>query len=198
MTATTRSKIAVDLDDVVLDFVGGGIVPAMFTEYAVRITDEQLEKVGFNLKPLLDPIIGYNWWTWLREHDWIWANFPAIEGAMGALRTLRRRGHYLVCVTSKPEWAEANVWKWLGKWRPPFHQVIITDKNDVKAEFTDAAILIDDKLENCEAFAATGRLAILFDRPHNRGYNKLPRGVQRAVGWKEVLAIIALEEDPEA
>ena len=194
MRPTQRLKIAVDLDDVVLDFVGG-LQAAMKKEYGVIITDDQI--TSFDLKPLLNPIIGYNWWTWLREHDWIWPNFGAVDGAMGGLRTLRRRGHYLVCVTSKPDWAEASVWKWLGKWRPPFHQVIIVDKNDVKAEFTDAAILIDDKPQNCIDFAATGRLAILFDRPHNLGYNQLPGGIQRAVGWKEVLEIIALEEDPE-
>ena len=136
-------RVAVDLDDVCVDFVGG-VVAAMRKEYGVKITDQQLEECGFNLHPLLDPIIGDDWWQWLKTHEWIWSHFDAVDGAMGALRTLRRNGHYLVCVTSKPDWAEAQVWRWLGKWRPPFQQVIITSKDDVKAEFTDADILIDD------------------------------------------------------
>lgn len=181
-------KIAVDLDDVVLDFVGG-LKSAIKKEYNYDLTDDQITE--FNLGPVLNPIVGENWWTWLREHDWIWPNFTAVDGAMGALRTLRREGHYLVCVTSKPKWAEASVWKWLGKWRPPFQQVIITSKEDVKADFTDADILIDDKIDNVVQWAKTGRRAILFTRPHNLSY-AVPEGANmiRAAGWSDVLNII--------
>lgn len=179
-------KIAVDLDDVVLDFVGG-VLDAIKKEYAVEIAEDQVE--SFDLHAILDPIIGYSWWKWMREHAWIWPNFTAVDGAMGALRTLRNKGHYLVCITSKPDWAEQNVWIWLGKWRPPFQQVIITSKDDVKADFSDADVLIDDKVENVEAWAATGRKAILFDRSHNIEYEE-PVGIDRAVGWGQVLSLI--------
>jgi len=179
------SHIGVDMDDVVVDFVGG-LVDAMKKEHGATITDKQLEEAGWDLAPLLNPIIGQNWWTWLRESEWLWANFPAVDGAIGGLRTLRRDGHYLELITSKPEWAEHNVWKWLGKWRPPFNQVTIVGPKDQKIDFTDADVLIDDKPENCKQFTDNQRVAILFERPHNRGAETQ---AFRAANWQEILAI---------
>jgi 5'(3')-deoxyribonucleotidase len=161
------THIAVDMDDVVVDFVGG-LIAAMYTEHGVIITVEQLEATGWDLHPLLDPIVGYSWWNWLREREWLWANFPAVPGAMGGLEQLHRQGHYLELITSKPKWARHNVWKWLGKWRPPFDQVtIVTDSKARKVDFTKADILIDDKPENIQGFLDDGRRGLLFARPHN-------------------------------
>jgi len=188
-------KIAVDLDDVVLDFVGG-LRAVLKKEYAVELSDDDLYQ--FDLHPILDPHLGISWWTWLRQRDWLWGTFPAVDGAIGALETLRREGHYLVCVTSKPRWAEYSTWEWLGKWRPPFQQVIIVGKDDVKADFTDALYLVDDKPLNCIEWARKGRQAILFDRPHNRRpgtvSNYAPGAIVRANGWAEVLVMLGVSE----
>jgi uncharacterized HAD superfamily protein len=175
-------RIAVDLDDVVLDFVGG-LREAVKKEYGVEIPEESIR--DFNLRPYLDPIIGRNWWSWMEERTWLWANFPAVDGAIGTLDRLRRDGHYLELLTSKPRWAEHNVYKWLGKWRPPFQQVTIVGKDDNKADFSDATILIDDKWENVEDFSNAGREALLFTRPHNEKHLWLPDRVQRVKGWAE-------------
>lgn len=174
--------IAVDLDDVVLDFVGG-LRAALKVEYGVDLDEEAT--TDWDLHPLLDPIIGRSWWSWMKERSWIWAHFPAIDGAIGTVDRLRRDGHYLELVTSKPAWAEHNVYRWLGKWRPPFQRVTIVSQEDVKADFTEADILVDDKFENVRDFANSGRLALLFDRPHNRGVIP-PAGVERVHGWREV------------
>lgn len=182
------THIAIDMDDVLVDFVGG-LVTAIGTEYDVQITREQLEQCGWNLHPLLDPIVGRSWWSWLRDREWLWAGFPAVPGAIGGIDTLRRQGHYLELVTSKPEWAEHNVWKWLGKWRPAFHSVTIVSPGQVKAHYTSAQLLIDDKPENCDEFIRDGRTAVLFDAPHNRHYNPRPLGLHRAVGWIDVIKI---------
>jgi uncharacterized HAD superfamily protein len=167
---------------VVLDFVGG-LRAALKKEYDVDLKEEDIS--DFDLKPILNPIIGRSWWAWMKERSWIWSHFPPVDGAIGTLDRLRRDGHYIELVTSKPEWAEHNVYRWLGKWRPPFQRVTITGPSDVKAAFTEADILIDDKYENVRDFAASGRTALLFDRPHNRGVVP-PAGVTRVHGWREV------------
>lgn len=159
--------IAVDLDDVVLDFCGGLRI-AMKKEYDVDLTDDAFYQ--FDLHPILDPIVGGSWWKWMRRRDWLWENFPAVDGAIGTLEALRSQGHYLECVTSKPRWAEYSVWRWLGKWRPPFQRVTIvdTDGKDEKWQVTDAHLLVDDKPGNVDAWELDGRRpAILFGRPHN-------------------------------
>lgn len=188
------AHIAVDLDDVVLDFCGG-LVTAMNKEFDAGLTLDSFEE--WDLKTLLDPVIGRSWWDWLRERDWLWANFDAIDGSLGGLEKLRRDGHYLECVTSKPQWAEASVWKWLGKWRPPFQAVTIVDtakEGSVrKVDVTEASILIDDKPSNIADFCNEARSGILFDRPHNLKMKPDTKAVwayQRAAGWTDVLNII--------
>lgn len=177
-----KLHIAVDLDDVVLDFMGG-VQRAVSTEYAVDLSDFE----QWDLHTVLDPVIGYSWWKWLRQRDWLWPNFSAIPGSIGGIDSLRRDGHYLECVTSKPEWAEAAVWKWLGKWRPAFHRVtIVSPDGPPKVQMTEADLLIDDKWSNVNEFVYAGRLGWLFDRGHNQGV-QLDRRVSRVKGWAQVV-----------
>lgn len=178
--------IAIDADDVVVDFIGG-LLAAVKKEHDVEIKKEDIKE--WNLHPVLDPVLGESFWKWLRRREWLWANFPAVDGAIGAIDSLRKDGHYLEMITSKPDWAEHNVWKFLGKWRPAFHRVTITKLEDKKADFTNADILIDDKPQNCIDFMESGRPAILFYSGHNR-FVEVPDGMLRAKGWGQVLSII--------
>lgn len=162
----TPIHIAIDMDDVLVDFVGG-LRTAMKTEYNIDIPEENV--TNWNLHPILDPVIGYSWWRWMKEREWIWATFPPVPGAIGSIERLRADGHYVELVTNKPRWAEHNVWKWLGKWRPAFNAVTIVDgQSQRKIDLTMADILVDDKPENCQQFLDAGRNAILFARPHNQ------------------------------
>lgn len=187
----TSLHIAVDMDDVLVDFVGG-LLAAIKTEYNVEIPEDDITQ--WDLHPVLDPIIGYSWWTWLKHREWLWANFPAIPGAIGSIDRLRNEGHYLELVTSKPRWAEHNVWKWLGKWRPALNRVTIvtTDQISKKSDFTQASVLIDDKAENCLDFLNNGRNAILFASKQNKGTDLNNDSACYANDWQEVL--LGIEE----
>lgn len=186
------THVAVDADDVIVDFIGG-LLAVVKKEYGVEIPREAITQ--WDLHPILDPVIGHSFWKLLKDREWLWAGFPAIDGAIGNLGKLREQGHYLELVTAKPEWAEYNMYKWLGKWRPPFHRVTIVKVKDGdtpadrKVDFTDAEIIIDDKPSNCQDFLDAGRKAILFTSHHNRGY----LGFQRANDWADVVKMIAAE-----
>jgi 5'(3')-deoxyribonucleotidase len=175
--------VAIDLDDVILDFCGG-VRQAVKTEFGVELKPADFDR--WHLSEILDPIIGRSWWSWMREREWLWANFPAIDGAIGGLEVLRRKGHYLEIVTSKPHWAEHNTWKWLGKWRPPVQRVTIVGPDDRKRDFTDAHLLIDDKPQNLSEFVPG--MVILFDRPHNRTEDRFAR----ASAWRDVVRMVEL------
>lgn len=187
---TDKLHLAIDLDDVVLDFTGG-LRTAVQTEYGVNV--DEFDK--WEIREVLDPILGRSWWKWMRERDWLWPNFPVIPGAIGGLTQLRSDGHRLEIVTSKPEWAEYAVWKWMGKWRPPVHAVTImnTGNGDRKVDATDADLLIDDRADSVVDFAEEGRVGILFDRPHNRADVKMPSGTYRATDWHKVVELVRLE-----
>jgi 5'(3')-deoxyribonucleotidase len=187
-------QVAIDLDDVTLDFCGG-LVEAVRTEFGVELTIQQFEE--WDLSKVLNPIIGRNWWDWLRDRDWLWSHFPAVDGAIGGIERLRRQGLYLELLTQKPEWAEYAVWRWMGKWRPKFHRVTIVPSGERKVDYTDAELLVDDKWENCVDFVENGRAAIVFTRPWNITYELLP-GMARARNWNEVVEGVLLEASVSA
>jgi len=189
--------VAVDLDDVTVDFVGGMDICHQ-KEFGVPIPmgdggtwgpdmvvfmskgSEEIRAAGFK-----------GTWDWLRQREWLWATFPAIDGAIGGISTLRARGLYVEAVTSKPDWAAHNVWKWLGKWRVPFHRVTIINAKggQRKVDFTDADLIIDDKLATCIEFVEAGRNAIWFDR-YDVPDAKAPNGVWIASDWREVMQCV--------
>ena len=182
----SKFHVALDMDDVVVDFTGG-LIKSVNIEHGTNLTMDDV--IEWDLHPLLDPILGRSFWAWLREREWLWAQFDAVLGAIGAIDRLRRDGHYIEFITSKPDWAEHNVFKWIGLWRPAVQRVTIVKINELKADYTDADLLVDDKLAHCQGFVDQGRTAIMFDAPHSRR-TKVPNTIHRAADWREVLGII--------
>lgn len=199
---------AIDLDDVCLDLVGG-VCGVIRKEYGVDLQPEAI--TDWNFDYWLEPILDQKWMKWMRRRDWLWSTFPAVPGAIGGIDTLRRRGVYLELVTSKPEWAENQVWKWLGLWRPAFNRVTIVGPYERKVDFTDADVLVDDKPQNVQEFLEEGRRAILFSRPHNMRIWNLPLRpvhptvenplaqprvvrVTRADDWRSVVDLLSPKE----
>jgi hypothetical protein len=194
MSTAANLHVAVDLDDVTVDFFQG-VIDAMYREFGVLLLKEDVTTWDDNTVKLFDwHRYGYkSWWDWMRQRDWLWATFPAIPGSVGGVAALRGRGHVVECVTSKPEWAEPQVWRWLGKWRVPFNTVHIVDLEHPKHEVSTADVLIDDKWENVKGWAmsAPDRHAILYDQPWNRHYDIVPfPRVWRAQTWEGVLDLM--------
>lgn len=146
----------------------------MYREFGVRAERESFTKWDSPLLVDYEHVFkdaGYkSAWQWLRERDWLWATFVAVPGAIGAIQQLRSQGHYLECLTAKPEWAEWCVWRWLGRWRPAFNRVTIVTNKTHKANASDADLLIDDKDENVKGWVMSRRerIGIVFDQPWNR------------------------------
>ena len=188
-------NLAIDLDDVVLGFVDM-LCKALRKEYDVTLAPQDI--VEWDLSKVLDPIVGGPWWDWWKERDWLWAQATAVDGAIGGIRTLRQQGHKLEIVTSKPEWAEAQTWRWLGKWRPAVHGVKIVGMDERKLDRSDAPLIVDDKPETCIEWAEAGRIALLFSRPHNapastsavQAGKNFPGKVIRVDDWRGVLRAI--------
>lgn len=185
--------IALDMDDVVLDFVKG-VLTTVNRDFGADVQPEDI--TDWNFGQFIDPIIGRDWWSWLEDHADLWATkFKPVPGAIGGIEKLRRAGHYIEIVTSKPAWGEDATWEWLARYKPRVHRLtivaLVDGKAPKKSEVTEAGVLVDDRFENCEEFAGTGRAAILYNRPHNAAYDKLPGGVERAANWNDVLELLS-------
>lgn len=122
---------------------------------------------------------------WCAETE-VCRHLEPYDGAQDFVEKLRALGD-VVIVTSPysavPTWTHARL-AWLSE-----HFGI--EKRDVvfckRKELIRGHVLIDDKLENCEAFVGSGQFrdAIVFDQPWNRS-GKLPR----ARGYGEALAMV--------
>lgn len=176
------AHIAIDMDDCVLDLTGG-VRRIIKTEYGEDVTFPT-----WDMNAVLKPILGEHWMNWMKRRDWLWSTLPAIDGAVGGIDTLHKRGHWLELVTAKPDWARYSVWEWLGKWRLAFDQVTIVDKAEKKIIVSRAGTIVDDRPETVNQWAAAGRRAILFSRDHNLSATLNP-GVVVAHNWKEVVSM---------
>jgi len=178
-------RLAFDLDDVVIDFTTG-VLDSMYREFGVVIVKDEIttwDKNPMKLFPWHE--YGYDhWFDWLKDRDWLWGLFPAIPGAIANIRAMRfDDGHYVECLTAKPVWAEPQVWKWLGRWRPAFQVVTIAGSGDSKAELSIADVLIDDRADNCFDWldSDSERFAVLYDQPWNRDVRTGAPGQDRLV-----------------
>lgn len=183
----------IDLDDVTVDFVCG-LLASYELEFGEHLEVGQDGPWGQTLIEFMRNgtsrlrAAGYrSAWDWLRAREWLWAQFPAVKGAIGGVATLRAAGHYVEAVTTKPDWAEHNVWKWLGKWRVPFNSVTIVPTGDSKTDHTEADVIVDDKLATCMEFVKDGRIGIWFNR-YQKGHTVTQR-LYEASGWDDVLAV---------
>jgi 5'(3')-deoxyribonucleotidase len=190
--------IAVDMDDVLVDFVVG-VCEAVSRDYGVDVDPKQVTSWQFG--QFIDEHIGQDWWKWLEDHAWLWSEkFKPTPGAIGSIERLRREGYYLELVTSKPPWGEVAVWGWLAKYMraPGLQRVTIVPLGASKTEITDARILVDDNADNARAWALSrrDRVAILYDRPHNQALDadEWGRAIVRAKSWAHVVELIHQEE----
>lgn len=187
-----KLHIALDLDDVVLDFVQG-VLDTVNRDFGANVQPEDIKSWEFG--QYIDHIIGKPWFEWLEGHANIWGDkFKPVPGAIGGIEKLRRAGHYIEIVTAKPAWAEDATWDWLAKYKPRVHRLTIVPVEHIsnKHLITEADVLVDDKYENCRDWALDGRPAILYNRPHNAHYGEPPDGVIRAADWQDVLGILDL------
>jgi hypothetical protein len=195
--------IAVDLDDVVMDF-WTDLVASINLEYGTDLSPaDTIDWDDNSVKNLEVFGEGRTWWDWLEERDWIWHTFKPVPGAIGSLEILRQQGHYLEAITAKPRWAEWTVWKWLGKWRPPFNRVTLARPTDIKAQLTNASVIIDDRDKNITEwvthqtpFTQYPRAGILFERPWSNpeAFNKAAN-VAVARNWSDVMKLVKGMED---
>lgn len=164
---THKDHVAVDLDDVTVDF-WPGIAAAFAKEYDIVLpvvhpwSDEA--KKFYNHE--LFAASGYkDWWAWLRDNRHLWGKvFEPVPGAIGGIRRLRAAGWYVEAVTSKPQWAERSVYEFIGRYNVPFQGAVIVPPGESKLDWTDAGVIVDDKLQTCIDFNKAGRAAVLFDR----------------------------------
>jgi 5'(3')-deoxyribonucleotidase len=191
--ANGKSTIAVDMDGVLVEQVVP-VLQKVKQEVGIElnkydITEWEYAFGGTNIKT---EIIRAE-----REREFV-LQMPPMEYAIEALRILSEKFD-IVIATSRERCTDSWSQEWLNKHGVPYHNFVNTGSQG--KILASADIIIDDYIENIEAFIRKGlphRWAILFAQPWNHDTRSiadlLKSGkVRVANSWQTVLALLACE-----
>ncbi len=189
-----RSLIALDIDDVKGDFVGG-FVKWHNLEFETSFRYEEWHSYHF------EEVLGGSREQAIEKVRWFYQtsyfiDMPVIAGAKEGVAHLYKTSD-LVAVTGRNPVAEKPTKVWLAREFPQMSDVYFTDafernkhnKSEVCLRL-GAREIVEDNRENAIECAAAGIGAVLLTRPWNSG--PLPKRVIRVSSWDEVYG--ALEE----
>lgn len=111
-----------------------------------------------------------------------------VEGALYGVKKLLSDGHDVIIATAVPKCAGIayhGKLEWIRRVMPffPLENFIAIHRKDLLI----GDVLLDDGLHNIVPFMKSGRMAVAFDCPWNRGYDDVTRRVRH---WNEFLAFI--------
>lgn len=180
-------KIALDFDDVLVDFVGAWLNSAN-TELGLEVSREDIRLEGWDMAKHASKLVGMDWLEWIRLHLDYWMAAETTPRAVEAIAILADDGHEVQIVTSKPGWARPIVWNWLAKNNPKVYKVVITNHFS-KHDASDADVLVDDRPSTVRAWvdSSPDRYGILFARSQNVSDRK---GLMVAETFDDVVHIV--------
>ena len=188
-------KIAIDLDDVVVDFVNGYL---------------QMYESKYGKKFPFESITCYDFWKCLKipkkkafdlvnefyDSD-IFREISFIKGAKEGIYKLARKNH-LYFVTARPLKIKDITNKFIKK---HFSHIILdifysgdifNDQGPTKADICkekNIGVLIEDNKDCAIGCSENGTIVFLFDKPWNQNLTNLNHNMNicRVYGWKEIL-----------
>lgn len=174
-----RTRIAVDMDEVLADALGELIV-RYNREYAEALTKEAMQ--GLWMHEVLpasrqDRVLAY-----LHQDDFF-EDLQVIPDSQRVLERLSRQ-HEIFIATAAMEFPRSfgPKYRWLGRHFPflsPSHYVFCGDKSILNADY-----LIDDMARHLQRFDGRG---LLFTAPHNANIQVGEKGnMSRVDNWRDI------------
>ncbi len=156
-----KIRVLVDLDGVIRDFIGGltRIYRREFPDHVIKTVRSRRLEAFF---PIGERIYDFIDRQFLEE---ILTGAPPYPGAIEAMRRWEHRFENVI-VTAQPRRWRYPTFIWLGKFKVPTNEIHIC----YHKEAVEGLALLDDFVDNLEAFRATGRLAVCMDQPWNQDW----------------------------
>jgi 5'(3')-deoxyribonucleotidase len=138
-------RLGIDLDGVVADF-NTGWMTRYNAEHGTHLTPDQVTHWGAMI-PLTHFASMTDFWRWARNGDGpgLFRHLPLLPGARSTLKRLSRH-HQIVIITTKPRWANAETFSWIGDNDIPTREVHIIGRKWL----VDCDIYLDDGPHNLE------------------------------------------------
>jgi len=139
-------RLGIDLDGVVADF-NTGWMTRYNAEQGTHLTPDQVTHWGAMI-PLTHFASMTDFWRWARNDDGpgLFRHLPMLPDAHDALKRLSKH-HQIVIITTKPRWANAETFSWIGDNAIPTREVHIIGRKWL----IDCDIYLDDGPHNLEA-----------------------------------------------
>lgn len=175
-------RILCDVDGVLSDFVG------LILEYAHRVTGAMFRREAVDRWDCFAAIGMHDRWpafrTWCDATE-ACREMAELPGAREFYAELRHLGTVRVCTTPMTvEWLSQRA-AWLEGFGVPLkEQIQAHDKQELAGAYD---VLIDDRVENCEAFVRAGGRAFCLAAPYNTALADsptIPRGTHlECLAW---------------
>jgi 5'(3')-deoxyribonucleotidase len=157
-------RLGIDLDGVVADF-NTGWMTRYNAEQGTNLTPDQVTDWDA-MVPLTHFTSIDEFWRWARNGDGpgLFRHLPVLPGASDALHRLSRH-HQIVIITTKPRWANAETFAWIGDNAIPTREVHIIGRKWL----IDCDIYLDDGPHNLERLVAhrPDRVVCRYVQPWN-------------------------------
>jgi len=159
-------RLGIDLDGVVADF-NAGWMKIHAAEFGSTLRPEDVTTWN-NLHTVAGFDDMRSFWSWASPKDHrrsIFRHLDTYPDSVETLDVLRRSGHQIVIVTTKPQWAHTDTLHWLADNGIPTAEVHMTDdKHEVDCDvyLDDAPHVLDDLVA-----ARPHALVCRFVRPWN-------------------------------
>lgn len=184
-------RILCDVDGVLADFVG------LVLDYVQRNTGMSVQREAIDRWDCFAAVGLSDHWPYFREQCdglELCRKMPALSGAAEFYAELSRLGTVRVCTTPMTvSWLSQRA-AWLVEFGVPLsEQLHMHDKSDLTRSACGAFgfdVLIDDRVENCEAFVRAGGKAFCISAAYNTHVSAcVPRGTHaECLAWVRALA----------
>lgn len=192
-------KIAVDLDEVLGDFIGTFLRWYNHNGYQPKLTREDIVKYHF--KDLIGMPEGEELKMMYQFFDdGEIMNIQPMAGAQEGVAQLLTQGHELYLVSGRQSRLQRETEQWAEKYFPNTFKGVylanqhsldggaVLDKGEMCKEL-GCEVLIDDGSQHVEPVMAAGIRIIILNQAWNN-YHQLPASVLRADNWPEIVAAV--------
>jgi len=181
-------RLGIDLDGVVADFNRGWILQYNH-QYGTELPLDAVQ--SWDSIPNLTHFEDMSaFWEWAQGHDGhsLFRHLETYPGALEALSWLNNKGHDIVILTTKPDWAISDTFIWLGETRVKTREIhILEDKWRI-----DCDIYLDDAPHILRRLVAKrpDRMVCRFVRP----WNSPVQGVVDVADWSDFVQTVSSHE----